>query len=283
MKTLKAVFKAFLAVLIAIVTLELGRYLGLLILLKLFDTVNLNADTYALAPGWLRYAADNTDSITGLIALLMAFAVLLILRGLLKPEKRVLTFSHIFMGLFSGALSLFLIRLLTELDCIRVIRPLPGWDIMNLALVILTAAVSALLIRGCVCEILNDELPRWALVAVSAVLQAGLFSLMYGRLNPVLLINSACLGAAAAVVYTGGGALYCEICAFGGFLAAERCLPGRFPSANVYSVSSPLITGGDCGLEASLTLTLVILLLAVLFVVLVKGAKSSGKKASVHR
>jgi len=276
---LSAALKCLLCLLAAAALLYAGRVAAYFLISRLFTAMNMSADTYASAPVWLKYVWNRTGDIANLTALMLCFGGLMYLRTLFKPEREVLMGTHLFLGLMGAFVGLMLVRLFESADCIR--SGLSGSsDALDWITDAFICVCCAVLLRGCCVSAVNAGFGLVAACAVSAVLQAVVFSLALGEVNAVLTVNGLITGAAFAYIFIRHRSLFPEILMCAGMRLGARRLMG-FPDVTRYPVSENLLTGGHAGLEASLALTLTFALAGLMFVLIKKKGKSDGKKAAV--
>ena len=271
---LKTLLKPLACIVGSLALLYGGRVGGYYLLSVIFEKLNLTGATYADAPVWMRFLADNTDKLVNTAALATVLCFLLYMETLYRRKKPHLMFSHLFLGLMGGAVGAMLVRLLINLDCVREGAG-NSVNALDYLLDVLLICVNGLLLRGCVVQAFSEK----AGIAISAVLQAGAFVLAAWELDCILIINGLILGGAFGLIFKRSGSLYPELLLCGGFRIVTRRIMG-FPNMKAYTVSERLLTGGDIGLEAGLLLTLVLLLCGGVFVLLIKRAKNVRTQSS---
>ena len=283
-RRLKPLIKALVSVTAASAALYLGRVLGLYLLARAFRMLNLTMATYPLAPGWMRFLADNTDALANLTGLLVGSCALILLRGLFPPAGSRFKTRFVIWFIVSALLGFGLVLALRLAD---ELRQEPGTDYLAASVAqgilwALFAFVQALFLRGCISEGFRLAFGRRTALIMSALSQAAVFVLVFGGLGVLPVLNGLITGALFWRLYEKTHSLWPETLASFGFLLGSRVTAG-YPDGPVYAVSRSVWTGFGTGLESSL---IFMFILAALAAFSVRGRIRSLKYASknaVHR
>ena len=259
-----------------VLALWLGRAAALHALAKLFERANLTDATYAAAPAWLKYLADNAGEVADVFALMLASCALTLLKcGGAFGKPGLLPLLLLPAGAGASAVCMLLLRALDE------IRYLPHGatsDAIQYVLWLCLAVFQALWLRASFSVSANRTLA----CAVSALLQAACSLYLRGAFDCLLVLNALLFGLLSVQLYHRYRSVLPEIALFGGFTLVHRLILG-YPTTRGYYMSANILNGGDAGLFASVLTSA--LLAAALFVAFRTFVSEMihGKKAAANR
>ena len=238
-----------------------GHWCAQRILAHAFESSGLTGENLADAPGYLRFAARNTGTLTMCVSMLVCIAALLFLRDMFGKTEVRFRVKWLALLIFAAVIGIGLVTILRNADEIRNAPQRSYGNAAEYALAALLPCALALLIRGCIYKGAKDAFGLWTALAVSAVAEGGLCLLIYGTSVPVF-INGMIFSALACLVYESNASLWPEILLRFGFAAGARLLCG-YPNGGAYYVSGSLWAGAEKGTEGSLTLTILLAMVCV--------------------
>ncbi len=237
----------------------LGRVLALYILARAFAGFNLNDGTYAVAPAWMRFLADDANELCNIIGLWAGICALLLLGRQADDKARVRLFELALP--FAGALTGFAaVALLNALDEVRYAGARDLGRAAAYAQILLMHAFFALFIRANACALVKSARLK---ICLSAVLQAGFALAAAGGFETTLFLNALIWGALCAALYEKKRGVFAEIALAAGFYLGHRLL-AAYPGAGAFYVEADVWTGGDAGLYNSVLLTAALMSCALL-------------------
>lgn len=280
----KPALKGLMCLVIAAACFYPGRVGALWLLAKLFQNMNLTADTYSSAGKVLRFFADSANSIATIAGLLIAVAAGLYMKDRFPGEDKGINGRAVLQLLLSFVTGCLMVRMLISADVLRepTVRSYGTLDKWLLCLALCSAR--SVILRGCCVKAARESGGKKAAVIVSMLLDGLFFLFVFGGGRNVLsAVNGALAGAALCCVYLLTASLWAEILISFGFTAGHRFI-GGFGEGGIYSVGEGILTGSGRGIECSLTLTIVFAVIAALvLLVYLNGRKNHGKKTAVHR
>lgn len=281
----KPALKGLLSLVIAAACVYLGRVGALWLLAKLFQNVNLTAETYASAGKVLRFLADSADVLATIAGLLIAVAAGLFLKDWFPGEDKGMNGLAVLQLLLSFVSGCLMVRMLISADALRepLVRSYGTLDKWLLCLVL--CAARSVILRGCCMKAAKESGGNIAAIIVSMILDGIFFLFVFGEGKDILsAVNGVLAGAALGCVYLLTNSLASEIIISFGFTAGHRFI-GGFGEGGIYSVGEGILTGSGRGIECSLTLTIAFAVIAALVVfVYLYGKNHHGrKKTAVHR
>lgn len=280
---LRPAVKGLFALVIALACFFAGRVGALWLLSDLFQKTDLTAETYAYAGSALRFIADSADSIAVFTGLFVSLAAGLFMKDRFPGEDGPVRADMAVYLLCSAAAGYFSLRLLVSADAVRVPLHRSFGAVDKWVLCFFLCAARSVILRGCCVKAARESGGNAASVIASMILDGVFFLFVYGGGRNVLAcVNGLLCGAAFAFVYLATRSLWPEMLVSFGFTAAHRFL-GGYPAGGLYSVGEGALTGFGCGIECSLTLTILLLIPAIALLYLY-GKKNHGrKKTPVHR
>lgn len=235
------------------------------LLTYLFSSWNVTYETYAYAPAWARTLADVSSAIPDMLACAVSIlCTILIFRLTKKKLPKAGRMKQTGISLCAGAgLAAALLGILLLTDSIRM--PFArAWRPAQTACTLLSEALlcawAALLLRG---TLPVKKIGILAL-ALSAVLEMLLCAWLYGKFEPVLMLNAALFGVAAVHMLAWGEGFLPEAAFAFGFRAVERIIFGYPDLGGAYWVSETFLTGASDGLEAGAALSILTALALIL-------------------
>lgn len=268
---LKGVLKGLFGAAAALAAVIAGRVIGLYILSRAFGKAGLTAETYAFAPGYLRFLADNPDTPVGLAGYAFGITALMFLRDMFPARQGRLRAVYCLLPLAAAGTGFGLVKLLTALDEIRTFGTIEASAASEYIKLLFRGLFRGLFLYACLYEGFGEKLS----LPVCGLFSAFLGCVMSGGVNVLPAVNGFLAGWLGARLYARTSSVLPGALIYWGFGCGSRLLAG-YPGENVFSVSAGVWYGGADGLNASVLLALILAVCLLVTEVL------HGKKTVVH-
>lgn len=272
---LKSVLKGLFGAAAALAAVIAGRAIGLYILSRAFDKAGLTVQTYAFAPGYLRFLADDPDTPVALAGYAFGITVLMFLKDMFKARRGKLRAAYLLLPLAAAGTGFGIVKLLTALDEIRTFGTIGASAASEYMLLLFRGLFRGLLLYACLYEGLYEGFGERLSLPVCGLFSAFLGCVMGGGANVLSAVNGFLAGMLGARLYARTSSVLPGALIYWGFGCGSRLLAG-YPGENVFSVSAGARYGGAGGLNASVLLALILAVCLVISEVL------HGKKTVVH-
>ena len=260
-----------------ILVLYLGRVAALFVLARGFEQINLNAETYSVAPRWLRFLADNADALASMIGLLLGICALILIKAgactLLWPKRKQLLWLP--GGLLLG---IGFIALLKAVDEIRFLPRGAHTGAVEYALWLCLTVFLALWLRGAFDARANSCLSYFTSMLLQSV--AALYLLC--SFDAVLTLNAPLFGFLSVKLYRRTGSVLPEIFFLYSFTLGHRLI-SAYPAPRGYYMSANCLNGGDAGLFASVFTTGILAFMIAILLIGERKEAAHGKTTPADR